>query len=95
MTQPPPPVPDRSSIQTNAIVLIVVGFLCGVMIPAIFGIVALVQLDSDPESARRMNRIGWIICAVLVGVTLLAVVATFVIIPVIFGVALFPVLLGG
>ena len=51
---------DRSSIQTNAILLIVAGMLCAGMVPTIFGIIALVQIDSDPVSARRMNRYGWI-----------------------------------
>src|SRR5690625_7277560 len=53
----PPPAPDRSSIQTNAIILIVVGVMCGGMVPMVFGIIALTQLDSDPEAARRMNKI--------------------------------------
>ena len=43
-----PPAPDRGSIQTSAILLIVLGFLCGGWIPTIFGIIALVQMESDP-----------------------------------------------
>ena len=35
-----PPAPDRGSIQTSAILLIVLGFLCAGWIPAIFGIAA-------------------------------------------------------
>lgn len=34
------PAPDRGSIQTSAILLIVLGFLCGGWIPTIFGITA-------------------------------------------------------
>lgn len=90
----PPPAPDRSSIQTNAIILIVVGVMCGGMVPMIFGIIALTQLDSDPESARQMNKIGWIIFAVIIGVTVLILLLAFVLVPVIFGVALLPLLLG-
>lgn len=58
------PVPDRSSLQTNSIILIVVGFLCGGMLPTIFGIIALVQMDTDPYSSKKMNKIGWIIMIV-------------------------------
>lgn len=99
MTHPAPrhatpyPVHDRSSIQTHAIILIVIGALCGAMIPMIFGIIALAQLDSDPDSARRMNRIGWIVCLIIASFGLLVILAMFLI-PAIFGVALLPLLLG-
>lgn len=59
---------DHSRLQTNAIVLIVVGALCGAMLPAVFGIIALAQLNSDPASSRTMIKVGWIVfivCAVL------------------------------
>lgn len=35
-----PPAPERGSIQTSAILLIVLGVLCGGWIPTIFGILA-------------------------------------------------------
>ncbi|MFC7457915.1 hypothetical protein ACFQS2_12035 [Brachybacterium sp. GCM10030267] len=85
MSYPPPgppvpgysaPVPDQESIRTSAIVLIVVGFLCGGMLPSIFGIIALVQADTDPYSARTMNKVGWIITWVLLGITVLALLAS-------------------
>ena len=69
------PVPDRGSIQTSAILLIVLGLLCAGWIPAIFGIIALVQMESDPRSARTMNKVGWIILWVIVGIAVLAIVA--------------------
>lgn len=74
---PVPPVPDRSSIQTSSILLIVAGVVCGTLVPTVFGIIALTQLDRDPESARRLNRVGWICCAVLLGLYLLLVLAMF------------------
>ncbi|AXK45067.1 hypothetical protein [Brachybacterium saurashtrense] len=76
MSLPPPaPLPDRSSLQTRAILLIVFGFLCGGTVPAIFGIIALVQMDSDPYSAQKMNKIGWIIFWVMLGLAVLAILA--------------------
>src|SRR5699024_8564838 len=60
-TQPAGPLPDRSSLQTHAIILIVLGFLCGVGLPADFGIIALVQMDSDPYSDQRMNKVGGVV----------------------------------
>lgn len=89
-----PPAHDRDAIQTSAIILIVIGALCGAMIPAIFGIIAVAQLDSDPESARRMNRVGWIVCIALAALLALVILSMFLA-PVLFGaVALLP-LLGG
>lgn len=76
--------PQRGSIQTQAIILIVVGFLCGATVPAIFGIIALVQMDSDPFSAQRMNKVGWIVLAVIAGLIVLAVLAT-ILIPLLVG----------
>ena len=82
-----PQAPDRGSIQTQAIILIIVGFLCASMIPSIFGIIALVQMDSDPVSAKKMNKIGWIILAVIIGIGVLAAIAYVVIMIFVVGVA--------
>ncbi|MGO3505330.1 hypothetical protein [Brachybacterium tyrofermentans] len=87
--------PDRGSIQTSAIWLIVVGFLCGGTIPAIFGIIALVQLNADPRQAQQMNKVGWIIFWVLLGVALLIALAYVVFMVLAFGLAFLPVILGG
>lgn len=90
--QPPAPAPDQGSIQTSAIILIVVGFLCGAMIPAIFGIIALVQMNTDPASARTMNKVGWIIFWVILGLGILAVIAYVAFFAVMFGLAALPAL---
>ena len=91
----PGPIPDQGSIQTSAIILIVVGFLCGAMIPAVFGIIALVQMNTDPASARSMTKVGWIIFWVILGLGVLALVAYVLFIVLMFGFAALPVLLGG
>ncbi|MGP9537032.1 hypothetical protein ACT3SP_03430 [Brachybacterium sp. AOP43-C2-M15] len=64
-SHPQGPLPDRGSLQNSSIVLIVLGFLCGGTLPAIFGIISIVQLDSDPYSAKKMNKVGWILFWVL------------------------------
>lgn len=93
--QPQGPVPDRGSIQTSAIILVVVGFLCGGTLPAIFGIIALVQMDSDPRSARNMNKIGWIIFWVILGLGVLLIVGYLLLSFLMVGVFALPVILGG
>lgn len=93
---PAQPSPDRESVQTSAILLIVVGFLCAGTLPAIFGIIALVTMDTDLHSARRMNKIGWISFWVILGLIILFVIAYFVIGGLILGVlaVMMPALVG-
>lgn len=81
------PLPERSSLQTSAILLIVIGFFCGGMLPAIFGIIALVQIDTDPYSAQKMNKVGWILFAVLLALALIGVILYFVLFAGLFGMA--------
>lgn len=89
------PLADRSKIQSSAIILIIVGFLCGGTLPAIFGIIALVQMDGDPYSAQKMNKIGWILFWVMLGLIILFIIVYVVFMVLIFGVATLPFLLGG
>ncbi|MGO1284856.1 MAG: hypothetical protein ACTHWF_05220 [Brachybacterium sp.] len=92
---PQGPLPDRSSLQTSAIILIVIGFLCGGGLPGIFGIIALVQMDSDPYTAQKMNKVGWILFWVMVGLGVLFIIVYVVFLVLIFGVATLPFLMGG
>ena len=73
----PAPPPDRSSIQNRAILLIVAGALCAGMIPAIFGIIALVQMDTDPQSARTMNKVGMILLIIIGAIFVITMVISF------------------
>ena len=53
------------------------------ILSVIFGIIALVQMESDPRSARTMNKVGWIVFCVIVGLMILGILAYFV-----FGIAI-------
>ena len=86
---------DRKAIQNNAILLIVLGLLCGGTLPAIFGIIALVQLDTNPSSAQTMNKVGWIIFWVTLGLIVLFFVFYIVVFVLIMGVATIPAITGG
>lgn len=92
---PQGPLPDRGSLQTSAIILIVIGFLCGGGLPGIFGIIALVQMDSDPYTAQKLNKVGWILFWVMVGLGVLFIIVYVVFLVLIFGVATLPFLMGG
>ncbi|ATG54911.1 hypothetical protein CFK41_09150 [Brachybacterium ginsengisoli] len=96
MTYPPQrPLPDRSALQNSAIILIVLGFVCGGTIPAIFGIIALVQMDTDPYTAQKMNKVGWILFWVMLGIIVLSIVAYLVFTGLFVGLAMFIPLMGG
>ncbi|MGY5764489.1 hypothetical protein ACXET9_04720 [Brachybacterium sp. DNPG3] len=95
MNHPYPYTGDQSSIRTSAIILIIVGAVCGGMIPTIFGIIALVQLDTNPASARQMNKVGWIVFWVLLAISVLAIIAYIAFMVLMFGVFSIPVITGG
>lgn len=77
--QPPPsPYAPTPPPNTSAIVLTIFaglalmsGYCCYIGIPSlVFGILGITQQSSDPESAARMTRIGWICFASLTLLTL-------------------------
>lgn len=87
---PRTPEPLRSQIINSAIGVLVVGFLCGGTIPAILGIIALTQVDSNPQSAQTLNKVGWILCivfAVLIIGTMLVSFVLPVLLSILFGAA--------
>lgn len=98
---PPPPVPVyrtpeplRGSIVSRAIVIIVIGVFLGGL-PAIFGIIALVQVDTDPVSAQNMLRWGKITLIVVGSIIALFVLLYigFMVLMLVLGIGL-PLLLG-
>lgn len=92
---PQGPLPERRSLQNSAILLIVLGFVCGGTLPAIFGIIALVQIDSDPYSAQKMNKVGWILFWVMLGLVVLFLLAYVLFAVLLFGIATVPFMAGG
>ena len=94
-SQPLGPLPDRSSLKTNAILLIVLWFLCGGTIPAIFGIIALVKIDNDPVAAQKMNKVGWIMFWVMLGLIVLCFVGALLFNVLMLGAISLPLILGG
>ena len=83
---PPNPYPPPQPPNSSAIVLIVFsglallsGYCCYISIPSlVFGILGVTQHASDPEGAARMTRIGWVVFAALVLLTLLVIGGFFV-----------------
>ncbi|WP_152353012.1 hypothetical protein [Brachybacterium subflavum] len=78
---PTPPVqyPERQSLQTQAIVQIVIGAVCGALIPSILGIIALVKLD-EPTTARALVKWGWI-SLIIIAALIVVIVAASVVLP--------------
>ncbi|WP_338750099.1 hypothetical protein [Janibacter alittae] len=72
--------------NTSAVVLSVIsgvltlsGICCLVgLIPLIFGILGITQNASDPEHAKKMTRIGWIVLVLLSLLVVLAIIVAIV-----------------
>lgn len=79
---PPAAYGAQPESNTSGIVLTVVSAIamftcCFGVFPLIFGILSLTKNSTDPEGARRMSKIGWIVFAVT-AVILVAIVIAFV-----------------
>lgn len=71
----PPTPPNTSAIVLTVIsgLLVITVYCCPIgAIPLVLGVVGIAQQASDPENARRVTTIGWI---VLIGLTILALAA--------------------
>ncbi|WP_262426327.1 hypothetical protein [Brachybacterium sp. Z12] len=52
-------------------------------------------MDSDPYTAQKMNKVGWVLFWVMVGLGVLFIIVYVVFLVLIFGVATLPFLMGG
>ncbi|WP_068251127.1 hypothetical protein [Janibacter corallicola] len=71
----PPTPPNTSAIVLTVVsgLLVITVYCCPIgAIPLVLGVLGMAQQASDPESARRMTTIGWV---VLIGLTILALAA--------------------
>lgn len=81
-------------MMNRSIWLIVLGFLCGGTVPGILGIVALVQLDTNPDSARQLLKIGWILFWILFALIVLFLIVYIGFAVLLMGAAMIPFLSG-
>ena len=64
--QPQAPLKDRGSLQTSAILLIVVGFLCGGIIAGVLGLLGYLKADQEPETAQKFTKWAMIVTIIVI-----------------------------
>ena len=84
MTQFPPSA-DIESIKKNGLIAMIVGFVCGGVIPGVLGLLGYIKADTEPETARKFTKWAWISFAIMWGLAILGIIAYVVIIVVVLG----------
>jgi hypothetical protein len=73
--------PTQTNGSAIALTIVSVLSLCNFFTVAslVLGIIALTRTSTDPESSRRLTKIGWIVFAVSWGLVILGVVASIIV----------------
>ena len=60
------PVPNAASekIKKNALIAMIVGFVCGGVLPGVLGLLGYLKADQEPETARKFTKWAWIVFAI-------------------------------
>lgn len=53
---------DVEKVKQNALIAMIVGFLCGGVIPGVLG---LLKADTEPETAKMFTKWAWIVFAII------------------------------
>lgn len=51
---------DVEKVKQNALIAMIVGFLCGGMIPGILGLLGYLKADTETETAKKFTKWAWI-----------------------------------
>lgn len=80
------PVPNAASekIKKNALIAMIVGFVCGGVLPGVLGLLGYLKADQEPETARKFTKWAWIVFAIC---WVLAIIFIVIYVIVIFSVA--------
>ena len=81
------PVPNAASekIKKNALIAMIVGFVCGGILPGILGLLGYLKADEEPETARKFTKWSWIVFAICWVIAILAIIAYVIFIAVVVG----------
>ena len=66
---------DIESIKRNSLIAMIVGFVCGGVIPGVLGLLGYLKAAEEPETAKKFTKWAWIAFAILWGLSLLAIIA--------------------
>ena len=57
--------PANAAIKKNALIAMIVGFLCGGVIPGVLGLLGYLKADTEPETAKMFTKWAWIVFAII------------------------------
>lgn len=70
--------PQNEAIKKNALIAMIVGFLCGGVIPGVLGLLGYLKADTEPETARKFTKWAWIAFAIMIALAIVITVVYFV-----------------
>jgi hypothetical protein len=68
MTNVPAPNAD---IKKKALIAMIVGFVCGGVIPGVFGLIGYLKGDTEPATAQKFTKWAWIAFAIIWGLNII------------------------
>lgn len=71
---------DVESIKKNALIAMIVGFLCGGMIPGVLGLLGYLKADTEPVTAKKFTKWAWIAFAIIWVLSIIGIILYFVLI---------------
>ena len=76
---------DAEKDKKNALIAMIVGFVCGGILPGILGLLGYLKADEEPETARKFTKWSWIVFAICWVIAILAIIAYVIFIAVVVG----------
>ena len=77
MTAPVPSF-EAEKIKKSALIAMIVGFLCGGVLPGVLGLLGYLKADQEPEAARKFTKWAWIVFAICWVLAIIFIIAYFV-----------------
>ena len=74
------PVPNAASekIKKNALIAMIVGFVCGGVLPGVLGLLGYLKADQEPETARKFTKWAWIVFAIVLVLSAIGMTTSYV-----------------
>ena len=62
------PVPNAASekIKKNALIAMIVGFVCGGVLPGVLGLLGYLKADQEPETAQKFTKWAMIVTIIVI-----------------------------
>lgn len=71
---------DVEAIKKNALIAMIVGFVCGGVLPGVLGLLGYLKADTEPQTARKFTKWSWIAFAICWAIALIVLILYIVVI---------------